>query len=117
MALRILVALSLVVYAETLAGASAPIENSDCLACHNDRSLISMVQGRSVRLYVGDQTFQNSVHGILGCTDCHTDIKSIPHASVLMKPACGSCHSGEQAAYAESTHGNDFLTMSAPTPE
>ena len=38
-----------------------------------------------------------SVHGILGCTDCHTTIKDFPHPAKIPKVKCETCH-GEQAA-------------------
>jgi cytochrome b subunit of formate dehydrogenase len=105
MLFRKLVSLSLILWADALLAASAQIQNSDCLACHGDPSFATTVRGKPVSLYVSNQTFQKSVHGILGCTDCHSDIKSIPHPSVLMKPSCGSCHGDEQAAYGQSVHG------------
>jgi formate dehydrogenase gamma subunit len=104
MLLRILTALCLILPAGAFAAASQ-IANYNCLACHGDPSLTTTVQGKTISLYVSDQAFQKSVHGILGCTDCHSDIKSIPHAIGLAKPSCGSCHGDEQAAYAQSVHG------------
>jgi cytochrome b subunit of formate dehydrogenase len=92
-----------------LCAASAQIQNSDCLACHGDPAFSTTAQGKSVSLYVSGQTFQKSVHGILGCTDCHSDIKSIPHPSGLTKPSCGSCHGSEQAAYDQSVHGKAIV--------
>jgi cytochrome b subunit of formate dehydrogenase len=93
----------------TLPTAASRIQSSDCLTCHNDASLVTSVQGKPVSLYIPQKTFQGSVHGVLNCTDCHTDIESIPHQPVSAKPSCGSCHSGEQAAYAKSVHGNAIL--------
>ncbi|HYL16237.1 MAG TPA: cytochrome c3 family protein [Terriglobales bacterium] len=79
MASRIFVVLCLVLWTETVTAEAAQIASSDCLACHNDASLVTNEQDKSVSLYVSEKTFQQSVHGILACTDCHTDIKSIPH--------------------------------------
>jgi formate dehydrogenase gamma subunit len=99
----------LLLSAESLFAAGSQIQNSDCLACHNDANLTTSVQGRQVSLYVPDRTFQQSAHGVLNCTDCHTDIKSVPHEPVLSKPSCGSCHSDEEAAYNKSIHGQARL--------
>jgi cytochrome b subunit of formate dehydrogenase len=83
----------------------APLQNSDCLACHGDQSLTATVNGKNVSLFVGEEGFQKSVHGVLGCVDCHADVKSIPHNPGLTMPQCGSCHGNEVAAYSKSAHG------------
>lgn len=41
--------------------------------------------------YIDKISFQQSVHGHLDCTKCHTGIISYPHGKVL-KVNCGSCH-------------------------
>ena len=109
MRLRQLAALCLFLRVETLPAPASQIQNSDCLACHSDASLTASVQGKTVSLYIPDKTFQQSVHGVLNCTDCHTDIKSIPHEPVRSAPSCGACHSGEQATYERSIHGQAIL--------
>jgi Ni,Fe-hydrogenase I cytochrome b subunit len=94
---------------ESLFAAESPIQNSGCLACHNDATLATSVQGQPVSLYVPEKTFERSAHGLLNCTDCHTDIKSIPHERARSMPACGTCHSDEQAAYERSIHGQAIM--------
>jgi len=111
---RTLVALCLILWAETLPAAASQIQSSDCLACHNDASLVTSVQGKAISLYIPVKTFKQSVHSVLNCTDCHTDIKSIPHQPGLTKPSCGTCHSDEQAAYAQSVHGKAILRGDTP---
>ncbi len=91
---------------------SSPLATSDCLACHNDPSLVMTDNGKSVSVYISDRIFQRSVYSVLNCTDCHTDVKSIPHNPVLAKPVCGSCHTAEQAAYVQSVHGKAVLAGS-----
>jgi formate dehydrogenase gamma subunit len=102
---RTFVGLCLILWAETLPAAASQIQSSDCLACHNDASLVTRVQGKPISLYIREKTFQQSVHSVLSCTDCHADIKTIPHQPGLTKPSCGPCHSGEQTAYSQSVHG------------
>jgi cytochrome b subunit of formate dehydrogenase len=46
-----------------------------------------------------------SPHAGLACTDCHNDIKEVPHPDKLARVNCGQCHSHEQAQYAASIHG------------
>jgi cytochrome b subunit of formate dehydrogenase len=106
---RTLVALCLLLSVESLFAAGAQIQNSDCLACHNDAALTTSVQGKPVSLYVPEKTFEQSVHGVLSCTDCHTNIKAIPHEPVSSMPSCATCHSDEQAAYERSIHGQAVL--------
>ena len=73
--------------------------NDDCLACHNDAS---MVNGKEVH---GD-AFKASIHGsMFSCVDCHTDVKSIPHDAGLAKPKCITCHADEQKLYDNGIHG------------
>jgi len=45
-----------------------------------------------------------SVHGILGCTDCHTTIKDFPHPAKIQKVQCATCHADEAAAIPKSIH-------------
>jgi formate dehydrogenase gamma subunit len=46
-----------------------------------------------------------SVHGILGCADCHTDIKDFPHPAKRVKVQCATCHADEATHAAASIHG------------
>lgn len=46
-----------------------------------------------------------SVHGTLGCTDCHTDIKDFPHPSKRAKVQCATCHDDEATHAKASIHG------------
>ena len=73
--------------------------SDDCLACHNDGS---MVNGKEVH---GD-AFKASIHGsMFSCVDCHTDVKGIPHDAGLAKPKCITCHADEQKLYDNGIHG------------
>lgn len=103
-------AVSLFLASESLfAAGSSQIQNSDGFACHGSPSFATSVQGKSVSLYIPEKTFQQSAHGVLNCTDCHTDIKSLPHEPVHSKPSCGTCHGDEEAAYKQSIHGQARL--------
>lgn len=46
-----------------------------------------------------------SVHGVLGCTDCHTTIKEYPHPAKVPVVQCASCHSDEASHAKASIHG------------
>ena len=75
-----------------------PPSNADCLACHNDQTLSKDVQGKPVSLYVSDKHFAGSIHGMLSCTDCHDDVKALPHESTPATPSCARCHAAEYTA-------------------
>jgi formate dehydrogenase gamma subunit len=108
-ALGKITAIFLLLSAESLLSAGSQIQNSDCLACHNGANLATGVQGKHVSLYITEKAFQRSAHGLLNCTDCHSDIKSIPHEPVHSKPSCGTCHGDEESAYKKSIHGQARL--------
>jgi|SRR5579875_165136 len=76
-------------------------QNSDCLACHGQRGMQNAA-GRSV--YINGAKLSTSVHGVLQCTSCHTDIKSYPHPPRPVAVNCGACHADESKDVAESVH-------------
>src|SRR5690348_14423345 len=80
------------------------LSNADCLACHGDNTLSKEENGKQVSLYVDDKKFQRSVHSAFGCTDCHSDVKAVPHEAAPSKPACATCHADQQAAYDTGFH-------------
>ena len=87
------------------AAKTAPkLSNDDCLACHNDAGLTKEENGRQVSLQVDDAKFKASVHSAFSCTDCHTDIKALPHEGTPAKPACSTCHADQQTAYDHGVH-------------
>ena len=88
--------------AATPANASA-----SCLECHSDPTLTMKKAGQVVPLFVSQAGFAKSVHGTLGCTDCHEgfDGDSMPHKKAITTVDCGSCHEKEAKLYATSIHG------------
>jgi formate dehydrogenase gamma subunit len=92
------------VYAGTKAAGPAKLSADDCLACHNDGS---MVNGKEVH---GDN-FKASVHGsMFSCVDCHKDVKSIPHQANLSKPTCETCHADEKKHFDSGIHARANAT-------
>ena len=74
--------------------------NADCLACHSDATLTHEVEGKQVSLAVDEGKFNNSIHGsILGCVDCHDDVKSAPHEVKPGKLSCSKCHAEADQGY------------------
>lgn len=78
-----------------------------CLSCHATKGM-EMVFGNKEKMsvFVNAEEFGNSVHGSLGCTDCHQKISMSDHPgqTVLSRSAfaleagkaCRMCHSDEQ---------------------
>jgi hypothetical protein len=84
------------------AQAAPPVTTEDCLACHGDADS-KRPDGCSIA--VDAKRFEGSVHGPLGCVDCHADAgKELPHPDRLAKAACGSCHDDVAGKYHDSMH-------------
>jgi cytochrome b subunit of formate dehydrogenase len=79
---------------------SSPAD-SDCLACHGQAGLKSS-SGQS--LFVDEAKHKTGVHSILGCTDCHTDIKEYPHPAHVARVNCATCHADEGSDMGKSVH-------------
>ncbi|MCU0782997.1 MAG: cytochrome c3 family protein, partial [Verrucomicrobia bacterium] len=111
-----LTATSVLLLAGALAPLAAePIKNSDCLQCHEDKTLTKTnAQGKEISLFVDAGLFSNSVHRASLCVNCHPDITGKhPDDEVPAKqPNCIGCHESqgdhEQAAreYTTSIHGS-----------
>lgn len=104
---RLAVYLSLFLFILLVAQAAVAekkLSSTDCLACHADASLTKEVNGKQIRLDVNQEKFKASVHGVLGCIDCHTDVTAFPHDPVPQKPSCATCHADEDAAYKRGFH-------------
>jgi formate dehydrogenase gamma subunit len=55
-----------------------------------------------VSLYTGD--WEESVHAMLECIDCHESLEELPHDSPLPAADCSGCHSDAVELYAVSAH-------------
>ena len=68
--------------------ADSPAKSAECLTCHDEKGA----------------SFQASVHGVLSCTDCHTDKKGYPHPENPAKVKCDTCHADPVASLQTSVH-------------
>jgi hypothetical protein len=87
-----------------LAQTAAPT-TEDCQTCHAEPSMVR-ADGRPV--VVAADAFAASVHGALGCVDCHADLAKpteFPHPERLAPVSCGSCHAEPAAGLGRSVHG------------
>ncbi len=101
---RILAAVALLLVSRLIGMAQ---ESSECLACHDDKSLTGTRQGKTVSVYVDAKKFAASIHGSLPCVGCHKDLegKELPHEERLAPAVCSDCHPAETKLHAESLHG------------
>ena len=105
--IRVLASLLSIALAFLLAPASrgqskrASNPDTECLSCHAQPDLKS-ASGHSV--FVNAAKHQASVHAILNCTSCHTDVSGFPHTARIKKVDCAACHSDEAASVPASIH-------------
>jgi formate dehydrogenase gamma subunit len=76
-------------------------QDEGCLACHGQAGMKSE-KGKDISIRA--EKHAASAHGILGCTDCHTQIKDFPHPAKIPRVQCATCHREEAAAVPKSIH-------------
>jgi nitrate/TMAO reductase-like tetraheme cytochrome c subunit len=91
-------------------------QTETCLACHADTTMsVDLPSGETRSLHVDGAAFKASVHGnTLTCTDCHTDIKDVPHEarsfrskrefSLAYYESCKHCHFANYTKTLDSVH-------------
>ena len=85
--------------------AAAQMSNEECLACHSDPTLTKdLGNGKTSSVHADPAKFEASVHGVFGCTDCHSDITGYPHEPVPAKVDCSMCHADAVVAWENSLH-------------
>ncbi len=99
-AMRVALVYLALTLASTLAPA-APAGDQDCLACHGQAGMKSDA-GKNISIDTAKHAA--SAHGVLGCKDCHTDIKEFPHPAKVVKVQCATCHADEVKAFPASAH-------------
>jgi len=121
-----LLLLALVGVGSAMLSPAEPIKNSDCLLCHEDKTLAKTnAQGKIFPLFVDAAQLSNSVHKANLCVNCHADVTDKhPDDNVPVKSAsCAGCHepkeNHEKAAreYNTSIHGSSHTqgAMAAAT--
>jgi len=82
--------------------AAQPLKQDEaCLACHGQAGMKSE---KGADISIRPEKHAASVHGILGCKDCHTAIKDFPHPAKISKVTCASCHADQAKESAKSIH-------------
>ncbi len=98
-----------------------------CLICHGKPDFSRTEEtGRKVSLFVDTTIIGHSVHASRLCTDCHTDVTTIPHGKQLEPVNCRRCHySGNPVGapqgelydqYAQSVHGQEVAKGNPKAP-
>ncbi len=105
-------------------GASLGDEAQACLGCHAAPGMTMTFQdGATVSVQVDESHFQNTVHGFLDCTGCHTTVSLDNHPSAKyasrkqfllhLASACRTCHAEEQLI-ANRLHQRAIAKANAP---
>jgi predicted CXXCH cytochrome family protein len=76
-------------------------KDADCLSCHSDKTMQD-ASGKNVG--VDAPLFHSSIHGSLGCGDCHSSIHDYPHPDHPAAVQCVTCHADESKAISGSIH-------------
>jgi predicted CXXCH cytochrome family protein len=85
----------------------AQASKNACIECHSDSTLTKDINGKQISLYVNKSHYDNSVHGSLECTDCHSgfNAENMPHkeGKNISEVNCNSCHDVDK--FSKSIHG------------
>jgi predicted CXXCH cytochrome family protein len=80
--------------------------DSDCMHCHNDRTLKSSRDGQS--LFVNAEEIKGSRHLKVSCSQCHSQVNASRKRAcetITQKVDCANCHVEPAQLYQKSTHG------------
>ncbi|HEU6447603.1 MAG TPA: cytochrome b/b6 domain-containing protein [Verrucomicrobiae bacterium] len=87
---------------------AAALNDSDCLDCHGDNSLVKTnADGKAVSLFVNVAKLRASAHKTNSCVSCHADVTAKhPDDNIVLKPVvCAICHERQTESYNASVHG------------
>ena len=100
----------LLTFGVLLVGRAFPQENSDCMTCHEDKTLKGTRGGRTISVFINEKIVSSSVHSEVSCIQCHVDLEGsdFPHAERVKRAACNSCHEDIQKLYDGSLHSRAF---------
>ena len=81
--------------------------NDDCMMCHDDPTLITIVNGKTSSVFVDIDTFSNSIHGDFDCIECHSDLEDIDsgHDKDVSPVLCNDCHEDVDDELINGPHG------------
>lgn len=92
--------------------------DQECLSCHANKLIKSSISKKS--LFVDYSQHQNSVHGKIACSQCHTGVnpsKLRPCENLTNSAVdCSSCHAQVGMDYQKSIHGKLFAKNDPNAP-
>ena len=94
------------------------LADKECLKCHENRSLKSSKDGKS--LFVDTKEVYNSTHTKTACVQCHTGVApshTRPCDNITKKVDCGSCHDKVGAMFVNSSHGRSVAKKDTLAPD
>jgi predicted CXXCH cytochrome family protein len=101
--------------AQNKGSGSDGISNDVCMGCHGNSSFsVQLKDGETLSIFVDQKSLAHSVHSGLACTDCHSDITTIPHpakefpnrraVSLAYYQLCRQCHFDQYTRLVDGTH-------------
>lgn len=96
-------------------GKAQAADVGNCLLCHKYPGLSRIDENGDMKLlFINESVFNNSVHTIVKCEECHTDIKKIPHEDVKKVDCLTKCHIIEPSSEKKFSHEDveTFLSKS-----
>lgn len=82
---------------------------AECLACHEDDTLVAERDGVELSAFVDEALFGASIHAGMACVDCHQDLvdQGDGHDDVVAPVDCSTCHDDTAEAAAQGIHGSE----------
>jgi hypothetical protein len=95
--------------------ADAANPDAKCVKCHSRGLKKKLEDGETMSLKIDVDTFETSVHRVIGCTGCHRDVAKGKHPSrqpiasaraysLKHNQTCSQCHAAKYEAYEGSVH-------------
>lgn len=88
-------------------GTAFGLTNDDCLGCHGDSTMTTQKDGKTISLFVDENTFKETVHAANGCVSCHVEaeVAGDEHPFPMTPVDCAGCHDAIGDIYSKSAHG------------
>lgn len=106
---------------------SASNPDAKCVKCHSRGLKKKLEDGSTMSLKIDVDTFEDSVHRVIGCTGCHRDVAKGKHPSrepiesaraysLKHNQTCSQCHAAKYEAYEGSVHASLVAAGSEDAP-
>ena len=81
--------------------------DEDCFMCHEDKTLVGVVNGVQKSMFIRKDVLKGSVHEGVDCAFCHADAGDgdFPHEEDLKPVYCGDCHDAADKDFYRGIHG------------